>query len=106
MGMCVVSQRPSRLDSDVLSQCGTQIILKTVNPTDQDYIRRSVESITEDIVSDLPSLSRGEAIICGNAIRLPVCVRVRRRLTEVYGEDIDVASEWMKKWTDLNSKEE
>jgi DNA helicase HerA-like ATPase len=96
VGLCIVSQRPSRLDSDILSQCNTQIIMKIVNPSDQEYIRQSVESVTEDIVRDLPSLSRGEAIVVGAAINLPVTTRIRERITEVGGEDIDIVGEWSK----------
>jgi len=93
-GLCIVSQRPNKLDSDVLSQCNTQIIMKIVNPSDQEYIRQSVESVTEDIVRDLPSLGRGEAIIAGSAIKLPVPVKIRRRVTRAGGEDIDIVGEW------------
>jgi len=96
VGLCIVSQRPSRLDSDILSQCNTQIIMRIVNPSDQEYIRQSVESVTEDIVRDLPSLSRGEAIVVGAAINLPVTVRIRKRITEVGGEDVDIVGEWSK----------
>ena len=94
VGLCIVSQRPNRLDADILSQCNTQIIMKIVNPSDQEYIRQSVESVTEDIVRDLPSLYRGEAIIVGSAIKLPVSVRIRKRTTEIGGEDIDVVGAW------------
>ena len=97
VGLCIVSQRPSKLDSDVLSQCNTQIILKIVNPSDQEYIRQSVESVTEDIVKDLPSLSRGEAIITGVAVNLPVTVKIKERITKVAGEDIDIVDAWGKK---------
>jgi DNA helicase HerA-like ATPase len=96
VGLCIVSQRPNKLDADILSQCNTQIIMKIVNPSDQEHIRQSVESVTEDIVRDLPSLSRGEAIIVGAAINLPVTVRIRGRVTEVGGEDIDIIGEWSK----------
>ena len=95
--LCVVSQRPARVDKNVLSQCNTQIILKIVNPSDQEYIRQSVETVTEDVVRDLPSLGRGEAIITGSAINLPVPLRIRQRNTEAGGEDINVIAEWNKK---------
>jgi DNA helicase HerA-like ATPase len=94
VGLCVISQRPNKLDSDVLSQCNTQFIMKMVNPADQEYIRQSVETVTEDIVRDLPSLSRGEAIISGNAINMPVPVRIRERETQVGGGDIDIVGAW------------
>lgn len=96
VGLCVVSQRPNKLDSDVLSQCNTQIIMRIVNPSDQEHIRQSVETVTEDIVRDLPSLSRGEAIIVGAAIKLPVPVRIRTRTTEIGGEDVDIVGLWSK----------
>jgi uncharacterized protein len=96
VGLCVVSQRPNKLDADVLSQCNTQIIMKIVNPADQEYIRQSVETVTEDIVRDLPSLGRGEAIVVGSAIRLPVPVKIRRRVTKISGEDVDIVGEWDK----------
>jgi len=94
IGLCIVSQRPNKLDSDVLSQCNTQIIMKIVNPSDQEYIRQSVETVTEDVVRDLPSLGRGEAIIVGSAIRLTVPVKIRKRVTKAGGEDIDIVGEW------------
>ncbi|HHQ44728.1 MAG TPA: ATP-binding protein [Candidatus Altiarchaeales archaeon] len=97
VGVCLISQRPNKLDADVLSQCNTQIIMKIVNPADQEHIRQSVEDVTEDIVNDLPSLSRGEALIVGSAIRLPVPTKIRQRETEVGGQDIDIVGAWMKK---------
>lgn len=97
VGLCLVSQRPNRLDSDTLSQCNTQIIMKIMNPADQEYIRSSVETVTEDIVRDLPSLGRGEAIITGSAIKLPVAVRIRERKTKVGGGDIDFIKIWKEK---------
>jgi uncharacterized protein len=96
VGLCVVSQRPNKLDADVLSQCNTQIIMKIVNPADQEYIRQSVETVTEDIVRDLPSLGRGEAIVSGSAIRLAVPVKIRKRTTKISGQDVDIVGEWSK----------
>ncbi|MFH1055084.1 MAG: ATP-binding protein [Candidatus Altiarchaeota archaeon] len=97
VGLCVVSQRPNKLDADVLSQCNTQVIMRIVNPADQEYIRQSVETVTEDIVRDLPSLGRGEAIIVGSAIRMPVPVKIRQRTTKISGEDVDIVGEWNKR---------
>jgi DNA helicase HerA-like ATPase len=68
--------------------------MKIVNPADQEYIRQSVESVTEDVVRDLPSLARGEAIVVGSAIKLPVPVKIRARTTSVGGGDIDIVGEW------------
>lgn len=96
VGLCIISQRPSRLDQDVLSQCNTQIIMKIVNPLDQDFIRKSAESVTEDVIRDLPALGRGEAIITGSAIKFPMHVKIRERRTKPGGDDIDILGEWAK----------
>jgi len=96
VGLCLISQRPSRLDQDVLSQCNTQIIMKIVNPLDQDYIRKSAEAVTDDIVRDLPSLGRGEAVITGSAINFPMHVKIKERDTKPGGMDIDIIGAWKK----------
>jgi uncharacterized protein len=96
VGLCLISQRPSRLDQDVLSQCNTQIIMKIINPLDQDFIRKSAEAVTEDIIQDLPALGRGEAIITGSAINFPMHVKIKERKTKAGGSDIDIVGEWTK----------
>ncbi|MDD5111179.1 MAG: ATP-binding protein [Candidatus Altiarchaeota archaeon] len=94
VGLCIISQRPNKLDADVLSQCNTQVIMKIVNPSDQEYIRQSVETVTEDIIRDLPGLGRGEAVVAGSAVKMPVSVKIRQRETVVGGSDLDVVELW------------
>jgi hypothetical protein len=96
VGLCIISQRPNKLDADVLSQCNTQFIMKIVNPSDQEYIRQSIETVTEDIVRDLPGLSRGEAVVAGSAVRMPILARIRQRETAVGGSDLDIVGIWNK----------
>ncbi|HYP50196.1 MAG TPA: ATP-binding protein, partial [Pyrinomonadaceae bacterium] len=38
VGIGLITQRPGKLDQDVLSQCMTQIIMRIVNPVDQDTV--------------------------------------------------------------------
>jgi len=54
-----VSQRPNRLDSTVLSQCVTNIVMKVKNPADLISIRESAENVTEDILDE----NKGVAVI-------------------------------------------
>jgi hypothetical protein len=102
VGLCIVSQRPSRLDQDVLSQCNTQIVMRIVNPIDQDYIRKSAESITDDIINDLPSLARGEAIVCGSAVNCPMHIKIRKRETKCGGPNLDIVNAWEEKVKEEN----
>jgi len=91
----LISQRPGRLDPDVLSQCNTQFILRIVNPIDQNRIAESVETVGRDLLRELPSLTKGQAIIAGEAINTPVLCRVRPRYTPHGAETKDAPSEWL-----------
>ncbi len=71
VGLLVVSQKPSKIDEEILSQCNTGIYMHITNPRDKDHIRRSFECINEDIVRDLDSLDVGECIIAGAMLDIP-----------------------------------
>ncbi len=95
VSVCLISQRPGKLDADVLSQCMTQCIMRITNPIDQNRIAESVESVGRDLLKELPSLSKGQVIISGASVNTPVMLRVRARLTEHGGQDIDAPNEWL-----------
>ncbi len=88
--LILISQRPGKVHPDSLSQCNSQIVLKITNPRDQNAIRESSERLSEDLISDLPGLNVGEAVVVGDITRTPVMIRVRPRLTREGGGDIDV----------------
>jgi hypothetical protein len=77
VGMILISQRPSRLDETTLSQCNSYIIMRMVNPADQNFVRRVVESLGEDDAKMLPDLDVGEALLSGQLINFPVLVRIK-----------------------------
>jgi DNA helicase HerA-like ATPase len=93
-GLGIISQRPSKIDQDVLSQCGTQVTMQIQNPTDQQAIRESVEAAGEAVLSELPGLTPGQAILSGDAMNTPVLIRVRERHTEHGAESPDATEEW------------
>lgn len=71
LGLCVISQKPSKIDEEILSQCNTGIYMHITNPNDKNHIRNSFESINDAIISDLDSLDVGESIIAGAMLRIP-----------------------------------
>lgn len=96
IGLCIVSQRPNKVDQNVLSQCNSQIILKIVNPRDQNQIENSAEEISTDLMNDLPSLNKGEAVIIGSCILLPALVKIEKFWGELGGDDIPILDYWKK----------
>jgi hypothetical protein len=77
--LMIISQRPVRLSTTVLSQANTNIILRVTNPYDLDHIKRSSECITSETAEMISSLPVGEALIVGEAVNHPIFVRIRRR---------------------------
>lgn len=72
IGAMIVSQRPSEINSTILSQCGTFISLRLSNATDRGHICSAVTDNLEGLTSMLPILRTGEAIILGEAVKLPM----------------------------------
>ncbi len=96
VGIGLITQRPGKLDQDVLSQCMTQIIMRIVNPIDQQTVAQSVEGAGRTMIAELPALTKGQAIISGVGINTPLLCRIRPRLTQHGGETFDAPGEWMK----------
>lgn len=71
IGASIISQRPSELDDSILSQCGTFISLRLSNSDDQGIIRSSIPDSSFSLSELLPSLRTGEAIIVGEAVKIP-----------------------------------
>jgi uncharacterized protein len=89
LGLCVISQRPSRVDKSVLSQASTQIILKVTNPLDIRAISSSVEGITSDTEKEIQNLPIGTALVTG-VVDTPLFVEIRPRKSKHGGEAINV----------------
>src|SRR5215210_3106066 len=100
VGIGLITQRPGKLDQDVLSQCMTQIIMRIVNPIDQDTVAKSVEGAGRQLLDELPALTKGQAVISGVGVNTPVMCRVRERITKHGGETFDAPTEWAKWHTD------
>src|SRR6266487_3441010 len=96
IGVGLISQRPGKLDADVLSQCQTQCIMRIVNEIDQKSVASAIEGVGRDLLDNLPALSKGQVIIAGAAVNTPMICRVRRRITSHGGESKDAPDMWQK----------
>lgn len=98
IGIGIISQRPSKVDDDILSQCNTQIIMQIQNPLDQDAVKKGVENVGEDLLTELPGLTPGQAIIAGESVNTPFLAHIRERYTTHEAESIPAIDEWQKTW--------
>ncbi len=77
--LCLISQRPVHLNTTILSQCNTKIILRVTNPYDLKHIGESSEAITADVLGQITTLPVGTALVVGEAVNFPLLVKVRGR---------------------------
>jgi hypothetical protein len=75
LSLALVTQRPSELDSTILSQCGTAIALRLSSDRDQDVIRAGTYEGATGLLDFLPLLGDREAIILGQGVCMPMRVR-------------------------------
>lgn len=94
VGFAIVSQRPSKLDADVTSQCNTLITMRLKNPDDQRFIAKASDMVSKADLDELSSLSTGEALVCGRSIPAPLLVKVGSKALIHGGESPDVLSVW------------
>lgn len=72
IGAMIISQRPSEIDSTILSQCGTIFAMRLSNTIDRNHVTAAVTDNLEGLLGMLPVLRTGEAIIVGEAVHIPV----------------------------------
>jgi DNA helicase HerA-like ATPase len=80
--LCLISQRPVKLSTTVLSQCSNQAIFRCTNPYDVDHIGRSSEGIDRSSLKAITTLEVGEALFVGETVTVPTFVKIRKRHIE------------------------
>jgi uncharacterized protein len=88
--LIVITQRPSKISDDTLSQCASQLIMRLTNPDDQKAIQRASEVVSQSLLDNLPGLNQGEVVVLGRLTRIPAMVKVSGRRGAEGGADINL----------------
>lgn len=83
-GLLLVTQRPSRVDETILSQCNSFLILRLVNPRDQSFVKQIMENLSEQDARMLPGFGPGQGVVSGQAVRFPLLVKIRMDRDLIY----------------------
>ena len=96
VGAMIVSQRPGEIDETILSQCGTFVALRLANPGDRARVRGTLPDGLAGLLDVLPILRTGEAVVTGQAAKLPMRCRVTLPPKEhrPRSEDPEVSMRW------------
>lgn len=94
VGMLLVTQRPSELDETVLSQCGSIIALRMTNTLDKSHVSAAIQDELREMAEILSSLRTGEAIISGEAVRIPSRIKFFQASNATKGADPIASQLW------------
>ena len=76
------TQRPQLLDTTIRAQAGTWVVHNLSDIRDIGITISSAEDLSNDNKSDISGLDKGQAIICGEAVKgIPLFVKIRKRRT-------------------------
>ncbi|MBB4287096.1 ATP-binding protein [Roseospira goensis] len=76
LGLGLISQRPSELDPEILSQCNTVMALRLSNERDLSYVRGALPDDAGDLAGTLPALGMAEVIAVGAGAPMPMRVKL------------------------------
>lgn len=94
VGLMLVTQRPSEIDTGVLSQCGSLLALRVTNSADRAKVAAAVPDDLGGLVDQLPSLRTGEGVFLGEVMPIPSRVRVRKAKQKPVGDDPKLPDVW------------
>lgn len=89
------SQRPADISPTILSQTHNYLIHRLVNENDLRMLEKTMPTLDKASYNFIPSLGKGEAIITGSALSIPVLVKIDKE-TELRpsSDDINLVSLW------------
>ncbi len=90
------SQRPADISATILSQVHNYFIHRLVNEKDLRMLENTMPTLDKSSYQMIPSLGQGEAIITGNAMQVPVFIKVEKEETNrPKSDDIVLTDIWV-----------
>src|SRR6266446_3012605 len=108
VSLALISQRPSELSAQALSQCGTIFALRLANDLDQRFMETVMPDAACGTLATLSSLGAQEAIVCGEGVPLPMRIRFDDlpRGRRPRSEGADFAKAWLTDSADVDFRDE
>ncbi|MFB4158963.1 ATP-binding protein [Geomicrobium sp. JSM 1781026] len=76
VSLTIISQRPSELNTTIMSQCNNVIALRLSNQSDKNAVSNLLPENLGGIREVLPTLGVGEGIVVGDACLLPFRIKI------------------------------
>ena len=92
----VITQRPVELSDTVVAQTSNFLIFKTNHPMDEEYIRKMIPNINNEIVDKQKGLQSGTCLAFGTAFKIPVIVTLDMPSPPPLSSNADLLKYWSK----------
>ncbi|MFR0580599.1 ATP-binding protein [Limosilactobacillus mucosae] len=93
--LTLASQRPADISPTIISQLHNFFVHRLVNENDLRMLENTMPTLDKNSYNEISSLGQGEAIITGNAMRVPVIVKVRKeKYNRPKSDDIVLTDLW------------
>lgn len=74
--LTIITQRPTELIEDVISQCANFILFRTNHPKDIEYLKGAIPNIESDIIEKQKCIQPGNCLGFGRAFKLPMVIKM------------------------------
>ncbi|MCM6809235.1 ATP-binding protein [Pediococcus pentosaceus] len=95
--LTLCSQRPADISATILSQVHNYLIHRLVNDKDLKMLENTMPTLDRRSLQMIPSLGKGEAVVTGNAIQVPVFIKVDPTIIRPKSDDVVLTDIWTKK---------
>ena len=93
--LTLASQRPADISPTIMSQLHNFFIHRLVNDNDLDMLSRIVPTLDKNSYKMLPTLGKGEAIVTGSAMKIPMLLKVDKEDTiRPKSDDVNLTDLW------------
>lgn len=93
--MDIITQRPTDLNENVISQCANFLIFKINHPNDLDYIAKSVPNMSEDVIEKQKTLQAGTCVALGRIFKIPMIAKMEKADPPPTSANCEVYKNWM-----------
>ena len=90
----LITQRPSELSENAISQCSNFLVFKIFNPNDVTLVKSILPNISSSFIDKINTFHAGTCIAYGTAFKMPVIVNVDEPSPGPLSQNVDISRVW------------
>ncbi len=90
----LISQRPSEINENTISQCSNFAIFKMFNHLDIDFVENMIPGIADSTMDKIKTLTPGNCMLFGTAFKMPILTTVDKPNPTPNSDSCDISKTW------------